>query len=361
MGQILNFKDAKIGICMGNHATTPNFQASTWTSLATTQLPTDYALLDIDPMERKPKRATGARHTLAPDRWNDAYGSVAKLSLAMPATLTTLDLFLAMATQRKVTEGASTPFVKDFALPFVDTTSWTAAGATYPDFFNDEGYYCTIVIDEYILSAVHAHAVMSAVPTRVRLSCYPDQNDSLLWIEADMIARYYQLGQDYSGTMTAYANANASMFPFDTMGVITLNAADFLTSGEFYGFEMVFDTGLTPVPKGGWATNGCQNYSMRGPTITGSVDVHHGYASSQTIWSLAASGQSTNACKIAWGDGTASTTGELDLNWLSQWGKPSLVGNEESIFRHPFECVGTTLALNNGFSAKFANAVDRAW
>lgn len=364
MSMILNYKDAKIGICMGNHATqtTPDFSATSWTSLNTTRLPCDYALLDIGVSERKPKRASAIRTPIAPDRWNDAYGATPKISLAMPATLSTIDLFLAMATQANVAEAGTTPFVKDFALPIVGSAGW-ASSTSYPDFYNDEGYFCTIVIDESQLSTAHSHVIMSAVPTRVRLSCYPDQNDGLLWIEADMIGRYYQLGQNYAGTMAEYTNANASMFPFDTIGIVTLNAIDFFATGEFYGFELIFDTGLIPVPSGGTVTSGigCQNYAMRGPTITGSVDVHHGTGYAQTLWALSYGGQSTNACKISWGDGTASTTGELDLNWLSQWGKPTNQGSEESIFRHPFECVSTTAALNNGFTAKLANAVDRDW
>ena len=370
MPQVAHQRDLRCAIIWGNTAkpdiagslTAVDFDKTTSITALTSQaLPVEgFTYFNRDIKTRRVNRQTGKRHRSTLDTWNDTKGSTPGVTLSMPATKETLDLFLAMAFQR-VTEGATTPFVKAYAYPDATQTSWSAG--RYPDFEADEGHFCGLVMQSNgVTFANYEEIMVGCVPTQLRITCASDEHDGQLWLEADMIGRFLDMDA-YTGTVTAASVEPSNLFHINDLGVRTI--LDTATV-PIYGFGFTIDTGLRFVPFGGTGGGGSTNLVMSGPHTSGFVD----FLADDTGLSpytllrdgVYATGQFSNASnQIAWGDGTTDAAGDLDFTWRGQATAENCVpvGNEETRFRWNFDCA--EYSSNDAFKVNFANALDRGW
>lgn len=379
MAPIGHFKDYRLGLIWGNAGApatggtevTKVFDKTTSIdALGSFELPVEsYTPFVINQNNRRLNRQTSHRHRTLRDTWNDTKGSIPGLSISLPATKELLDLFLYMGFQR-VAEGATTPYVKSYEYP--NKMETTFANGKYPEFNNDEGAFCGFVIN---YSTGHlsssAQMIMTCVPTKVTFSCFADQHDGQLWIDADFIGRYYERGLTYSGTMTACSQEDTGLYHInDVTHAKILNVG---TNGNascpISGFSFTIDTGLKFVPFGG-VGGGSKDIIMNGPNTSGFVDFMINDTSAGLVSAALAQQivQSTGLENyIAWTATPAATDGDLSFNWVAQVTDFTPIGNEETKFRVAFDCVDTETGLatsstnEDAFIVTFANAIDRGW
>lgn len=370
MAGIQHQRDTRVCLIWGNTAkpdtagslTAVDFDKTTSLSALTSQaLPVEgFTFFNIDIKSRRVNRQTGKRFRTIADAWNDRKGSIPGVTLSMPATKETLDLFLYMALQR-VTEGASTPFVKNFQYP-TNTTSVFASGA-YPSFASDEGAFCGLVFSAGSQTPFSGFEefLMGCVPTQLRITCSSDQHDGQLWLEADMIGRYWEGTTSYTGTITSASTEPTMLFHINDLGVRKLVAA---SDCPIYGFGFTIDTGLMFVPFGGTGGGGSTNLVMNGPNVSGFVDFLVDDTNDDVFDFARSTDLSTlqnNTNQIAWGNGTTDADGDLDFTWQAITGPEGVtpVGTEEMRFLWRFDCAEYT--SNDAFKVNLANALDRGW
>lgn len=337
---------------------------SSYSALTSQALPVEgLSFFSMNPTTRRVNRQTGSRHRTLKDTWNDLKGSIPGVTLSLPATQETIDLFLYLAMQR-CTEGGTTPYVKAFELPVITGSTWP--GGRFPEFNNNEGAFCGLVWS-YAHTSGHfsslEQVLLGAVCTELRLSCNAEEHDGQLWIEADFIGRYFDEGIAYTGTITAATEEDASSYHINDLAVSTILS---VASTPLYGFGFTINTGAKFVPFAGVydATSNaiaCKDCILS-HTVTGYVDYLVDDTSTTTYsnsldYLKAQAAELTNV--IAWGDGTTSSTGELDFTWQMQPTNLTPVGSDESRFRLEFDCLETS--SNNLFKANVANALNRDW
>lgn len=370
MAPIGSFRDSRLAIIWGNAAApstsgtevTKNFDlaAADAAALGSLELLVEnYTPFSINQNNRRLSRQSGMRHRSIRDTWNDTKGSIPGLSISMPATKETLDLFLYMAFQR-VTEG-TTPFVKSFEYP--NTKEASLAAGRYPEFNNDEGAFCGFVIEHgagHLSSA--EEIIVGCVPTRVRISCSPDAHDGQLWIDADFIGREHWVG-GYTGTITSARQEDADLLHIQDIVCGSLFGQ---SNVNIYGFEIEIQTGLKFVPFGGTGA-GSKDIVMLGPNASGSVDyIVDDSSPSTALLALQIAQFTTAANSIYWGDGTCDEDGELNIAWVGQITDIKPVGNEERRFVVSFDCADSETELTSSSSSdaltvSYCNGIDRGW
>lgn len=363
-------RDTRVSLIWGNvgapvsngSPTTPDFDKTTSLSALTSlALPVEnFTFFNLDPKLRRPSRQTGKRHRTVNDTWNDTKGSIPGVTLSMPANKDILDLFLYMAFQR-VSEG-TTPFVKTFQYP--DITAVNHAAGRYPDFEANEGGFCGLVFSSRATAwSTYEEMLMGCVPTQLRFSCESENHDGQAWIEVDLIARYFDTAVTYTGTITDYSGEPSSRFHINDLGTRTVLAQ---TTVPIYGFGFTIDTGLQFVPFGGTGGGGSVNCTMNGPNSTFWVDyladdtgvgLHSVVRDDAAGILLTQFGTATN--EIGWGDGTASTDGEMDITWNGQITNYTPVGNQEMRFRIEWDCA--EYSNNDALQVILCNGLDRGW
>lgn len=366
MSQVSHQRDTRCNIIWGNvekpviagSPTTPDWDKTTsLTALTSQALPVEgFTFFNANPNYRRLNRQTGARHRTVADVFNDDKGAIPGVTLSMPATYETLDLFLALGLQR-VSEDATTPFVKTYQYP-VNSAAGFSSGR-YPEFENNEGYFCGLVFSsKSSIIGAYEEVMMGCVPTEVRLTCQSDQHDGQLWIEADMIGRYLETSLSYTGTITDATAEVATRFHINDLAVRTFASTSAM---PIYGFGFTISTGAKMVPFGGTGGGGSTDCVMAINT-SGFVDFlanDDGAGAFDVLRTAARASVSSLTNLLAWGDGTVSTSGELNFAWEMSPRDPVPVGSDELRFRCDFDCVDIT--GNNAFNVVFANALDRGW
>jgi hypothetical protein len=335
-------RDFKYGVCYGNHATAGDFDGITWQALGATLIPVEEPIdFKQNVAMRRPFRANTHRVAYYGDTSNDKLGVSPTVGIRCPAVDNILDLFLGSAFQ-VVTEGAASPFVKNFVL--------ADSAAEAPSFTGNAGCYLTLIKAGQIAANDDDEAICSAICSKLTLSCYPGQHDGRLWIEADMIGRYHQDGQNYTGTMavpTAYTYYN-----FADLGGVTIGG-DTVTC---FGFSVTITTNAKPIPTGGSGTNGTLNFVLPHYEVSGEIDFLY-----QTEVMDAMNAEDTDTLEqivIYWGaSSTCTSDNEMVIKVNAKFNDDSSQGNEEA--RRVLKFDGVKGASAEACNIDFANAIDR--
>lgn len=338
-------RDFKYGITFGNHASVPDAKATSWAALTTTLLPTEEPIdFKQNVNVRRPFRANTHRVPYYADITNDKLGASPGVSWRGPAVDNTLDLFLGAAFQ-KVTEAAATPYIKNFvpADAAGDVGSFSTAAP-------DTGAFLTLVKAGQIAANDDDEAILTAIPTRLTLSCYPNQHDGRLWIEADMIGRYHQDAQNYTGTLavpTAYTYYN-----FADIGGVTIGG----DTVSCFGFSITITNNAKPIPTGGSSTNGTLGWVFPFYEFSGEIDFLY-----QTEIMDAMNAEDADTLEqiiIFWGaSATCTNDNDLVIKVNAKFNDDSSQGNEEA--RRVLKFDGIKGSSNEACNIDFANAIDR--
>lgn len=345
-------RDFKYLIQFGNHASNADFDPATpatdWLNLAATMLPEEDLKIAFNQNvnQRRPNRATGLRVRRLADALNDIKGASPTLNLKMPAEKSSLDFILA-STFQKVTEAAGTPFKKDFTFPPV----MPYTSITYPDFAANGGAFFTIIEDSPV--ATTDQAMQSLVVSRLTLSCYQDRNDGRLYVNADCIGKYHFMGGAYIGAQTI--PTSWSYWNFADIDYVKINGVAVVP----YGFNIVIDTGIKPIPYGGSSNRGTTNYAMVFHQVSGSIDLLWDATVRAAIAGEVGSG--TGQLAISWGNRDPVTTdGDLLIKLMPIWNRDQFVGDEEVRTTLDFDCAEDTSGGSIPIiEAHMCNALDR--
>jgi len=337
-------RDFRYGFKFGNHATVPAFAATTdWLALATAGLPVDGTVLfNKNVRQRRPPRANGYRNLRYTDAVNDAKGVAPTCSMTIPATKN----FLAAACYgifQKVTEAATTPFVKDFIYP---------EPTTCPSFVGNEGAFLTLVREAPVTTSCD-EGMTSAVPKSVTFSCYPDQNEGRLTLAIEYFARYHAENATYTGTLT-YPTS------FSYWNFADIKAATVATTPvTLYGFSFTMTNGAKQIPAEGYTATGIGCSDIVLPYFHTSGTVNLGWdASVRTLLTNEDSG-TLSQLVIYWGADPAATDGDLVFKANMQPNSHSAVGSEESVRQIAFDCVEA--AAVEAYEVHLADAIDWTW
>lgn len=325
------FRDTRYLICWGNHASAADFDATSWTSLNTFELPAETVVkFNKNVQRRRPFRANSFRVPQYADIDNDMYGVAPTATLSVPifypsASASTTDFlsYLLGACIQDVT--VSGTYVHTFTPPTQLSTT--------PDFGANAGGYFTLI--EQTGLAGHDQAILSCSAKEFTLSWAPDKNDGRLYLTINLFGRYHQDGATYSGSVTtlsgySYRDA-ASLKAFSIGG----------TDVPLYGFTFTSLTGLKGVPTEGYAAAGGHNEENRVmplATASGSVDVLLNADTRALMETENAKSEKQIIVQFSTGD-PVSVGGELILKANAVFHDHDYVGTEEQRGTLSFDCI----------------------
>lgn len=298
--------------------------------------------VDKDPM------VAGVRHQIDDEIDVSVDYAMPTMQIKMKNCRDNIDLFLALFFQM-VTEGATTPFYKEFTLPVLGETM-------QPDFSSDEGFFATIV--KRGPRASTSWKVRDIIAQQIKLSCEPSGRISM---QADLIGRGPIIyNANPSGTWTRDTG------PGWRYGMIARRTVNF-GSGA-----------VSPIIKGGWELTLTQRVDPMSPGDDGS-----GIGTFETFALLERAGTFllrvnkdsvseaglTNLpigtpvdVNLGWGNATPGTDNrDLDIAFHAKLIEPI---NMEDEGVQAIEFKGELSGLNTAttpITIGVANAVDRAW
>lgn len=262
-------------------------------------LPTDDMQFDPQFSNHQIARARGVRGDHEGDAFNDSDLSIPTASFTAPVTSNQFVVLLPGVLQSASAWSPTTNVYDMFTVAGSESLPTPKA--------DNSGYFYTLFRNSSD-ATLDDERLTSAIPTSLKLSLDPNENDGLLTAQWDFIAKAYSRGITGSGTVTQESLASTLIYKYS--GLTTISAwGQSPALKDIAGFE------INVTNNGKFLLNN-PNSEVVFPMfdVSGTLKLVGGAAAEAIKALCASSAVSTGAdLSFTWGDGTVSSAGEMIL------------------------------------------------
>ena len=316
------------------------------------ELPNDPgAVFDQGVNLRRPDRSYAS--TLGGQRMQDIRDVQNDTKGSMPTITTSGDvrkdefadlLYLVM---QGVTEGGSTPYLKQFQFP-----------TTQPDFTASEGMFCSVCGRHPLASS--SVLMPDSIIRTLTLSGSPDANEGRMHFNAEYIGRPLSHQFNPSGTWTRVPE---EFFYFHDIGGVLLD----VSSIDIFSYELVISNNAVPTGvEVGAATGKFKSYALPKYTVTGKIsvlwDADKTYTWMRAIYPVG----TVTIFRLYWGNSVPSADGDLRFDMSAViTSAPRILGDIHQI-ELGFEMVSNVVTSaedcdDHGLVVQLGDASEREW